>query len=288
MKKILFLSLFTGLSLAQFAQTTSTNPPAVTENRPPCSCYPGEYYTNVQNAAASDDQCVGAVLELRPDCQNDSCFYTRYFYAHNFGFVIPLSASITGITVNVERSAGIAGIVADSVVRMVPMNWAVVGNNYALPNVYGTTDSTVTYGSSTDLWGYPFTVNEVSSPDFGIAIIIKNNSTTLSPTACIDFMQMTIDYSLATGENFTQTSSPYGFSILQDANSLLISMGSIIPSEQTTVSITDISGKLILEHKVGSGAASVELSTDQLSSGIYVVRLGDSNYSESRKIRIAK
>lgn len=284
MKYTLFIGIQV-VSMALFSQTTGPNSPTVTENRPPCSCYPGEYYTNIQYANASDDQCVSAVLELRPDCQNDSCFYTRYFYAHGFGFTVPLSATLNGVTVQIERSADIPGIAADSVLRMVPMNWAVVGNNYALPQTFSLADSVVTYGGATDLWGYPLTVNEVNSPDFGFAYIVKNNSGIISPTICIDHMQVTVDYTLTTGEIGQQISSPYGMTIHHDpVNGSLVVRG---PEDQTgLLRIRDLSGKLVVNNEWK--ANEHRISTTGLRPGIYVVSMENDQKILTQKVSIGR
>lgn len=284
MKHILFIGISL-LSLSLCAQTTGPNSPAVTENRPPCSCYPGEYYSNIQYANASDDQCVNAVLELRPDCQNDSCFYTRYFYAHGFGFTVPLSAVINGITIQIERSADLPGIVADSVIRMVPMNWAVVGNNYAVPNTFGNTDSVVTYGGLADLWGYPFTVNEINSPDFGVAYIVKNNSTLLSPTLCIDHLQITVDYTLTTGEHLQQISSPEGITVTYDpGNGSLLIHSSV--NEPGSLRIRDMAGRLISSEEMKEG--KLMISTAGFRPGTYLVALESKGKTFTQKVIIGR
>ncbi|MCC7301752.1 MAG: T9SS type A sorting domain-containing protein [Bacteroidia bacterium] len=285
--KVIFTSFFLLGMAPTFGQTVGPAAPTITENRPPCSCYPGEYYATIQNANASDDQCVNAVLELRPDCQNDSCFYTRYFYAHGFGFSIPLNALITGITVEVERSADIPGIASDSVMRLVPMNWAVVGNNYAVPNVFGSTDSVVTYGGATDLWGYPFTVNEVNSPDFGLAYIIKNNSSALSPTICIDHIQLRVDYTLTTGECCTQYASPFGFSVAVTPDKIQVNSGSLVPGTSLKVSLMSTGGSKVWSSG-WKGNGSLEIFSGGMPAGTYLVVIEGAERPYVQKIVLSR
>ena len=78
--------------------------------------------TNPSNAAISDNVYVTSVLLITQ--------ISNYLKATNFGFTIPLDATITGITVNIERSSNTLSGTVDSSLRLVK-GGVISGNNKA-------------------------------------------------------------------------------------------------------------------------------------------------------------
>jgi hypothetical protein len=70
-----------------------------------------------------------------------------------------------------------------------------IGTDHATAGTYGTTDATVTYGSSTDLWGTTWTPAEVNSSNFGLRLKVQNANAS-SRTASVDYMELTVYYSI--------------------------------------------------------------------------------------------
>ncbi len=134
-----------------------------------------------QDADASDDVVASAAPNGSP---------TQYLKATAFGFSIPSPAQITGIEVHVERRSAL-GTVVDSAIRIV--KGGVVGaTDRSLGGFWPTSDATVTYGSSADLWGETWTAADINAAGFGAAI----SATDGFDTAGVDHISITVHYAL--------------------------------------------------------------------------------------------
>jgi hypothetical protein len=125
----------------------------------------------------------------------------------NFGFTIPVGAVINGIELEIKRYASISTGTRngrDNVVRLVK-NGTPTGTNYAIAGTYGISPSTITYGSSTDLWGTTWTAADINNTNFGAVF-----SVTIDPSATVyvDFFRITVYYtSLPTITTFSPSSA---------------------------------------------------------------------------------
>jgi hypothetical protein len=102
--------------------------------------------------------------------------YADYLTIQNFGFSIPLSATICEIHVEVERSAtglGLGGsMVKDQSVRLLK-NGSLYGTDLANPAItWPASDGTVTYGSGAlaGTWGGTWLPADTNNGNFGVAI----------------------------------------------------------------------------------------------------------------------
>lgn len=122
---------------------------------------------------------------------------THYLKVTGFGFSIPSLATITGIRVEVEKSAWDISILAwvrDNDIRLVKSG-SVVGSNKATGSNWTETDGYHIYGDTTDTWGTTWTPAEINSSDFGIAFSARiNGLISLIPTARIDHIRITVFY----------------------------------------------------------------------------------------------
>lgn len=115
---------------------------------------------------------------------------THYLKATSFGFTIPTPAQILGIEVLVERKS-VAGGIVDSRARIV--KGGVVGTaERALPGNWPLTDTTVTYGSPSDLWGDTWTPADINSAGFGFALSVNDGV----DTAAVDHISIRVTYTL--------------------------------------------------------------------------------------------
>lgn len=138
--------------------------------------------SNPTNAQLSDDSYVTAVLALGQTSQ--------YLKATGFNFTIPLDATITGITVEVERSSTALSALSDSSVRLVN-GGTVSGDNKAAGGTWPTVDTYQSYGSSTDLWGLTLTPADVNASNFGV---VFSAAAALAATLQIDHVRLTVHY----------------------------------------------------------------------------------------------
>lgn len=138
--------------------------------------------TSPSNAQLSDNVYASAGLLLGQ--------ISNYLKVTNFNFSVPTDATITGITVNVERNATSLSAVSDSSVRMVK-NDVISGDDRASASTWTTSDVVASYGSSTDMWGLSWTSADINSSTFGCVI---NAAASLAATVNIDQVTITVDY----------------------------------------------------------------------------------------------
>ena len=150
----------------------------------------GTAWASPGNILASDD--------LRASIVTDQTITSDYLVASNFsGFSdLPPNIHIDGIVVSVERSVrafGI-GIPIDKSIRLFlsgsPIGDDIVTSFFSWTN---TTDSIITYGSSTNLWGYALTREIVTNSTFGFGISVTGSDEN-NKEARVDHIQMTVHY----------------------------------------------------------------------------------------------
>jgi Tfp pilus assembly protein PilX len=144
----------------------------------------GAGWTNSGNISANDN--VKASTTVLPASQSAD------LNATNFGFSIPATATVTGVTVRVERNAGASSAVSDHTVQLLK-NGVPVGNNKAVTGFWGTGDTYRTYGSSTDAWGAALTGPDVNSSTFGLRFRVQN-ALTSNLAANVDHVEITLSY----------------------------------------------------------------------------------------------
>ena len=116
--------------------------------------------------------------------------------ATNFGFNIPLNATISGIQVTIGRYAIISNAIRDNSVRLI-VGGAVIGANAANTTLFWpTTEAPANYGSTTYLWGLTLSPSQVNAINFGVALIAQNTTGTNNISARVDYIQISITYTL--------------------------------------------------------------------------------------------
>lgn len=111
-----------------------------------------------------------------------------------FGFTIPPTEEIEGITVQIERSRGsFLNHVADEVIQLTKNGTTVAGVNKADDSIWPTTDGLAVYGGPSDDWGITFTPAEINSANFGVVISISG----LGGTGRVDHVQITVHHRTA-------------------------------------------------------------------------------------------
>jgi len=139
-------------------------------------------------AIASDDSRAGCNEGNPPGA-------THYLKATNFGFAIPAGAQIDGIKVEAEIKHSSANAAYDNSIKLVKAGSYVGDNKARGSSVYWpTSDTYVTWGGETDLWGTTWSVDEINNSGFGVGI-----SGAFSPAnsyGAIDHIRITVYYTV--------------------------------------------------------------------------------------------
>lgn len=147
-------------------------------------------WSNVNNAGASDGSKASSSALIIGD-------KTNYLVIKGFGFNITSPATICGIEVEIEGSAsGLLQIVKDNSIRIIK-GGVIMGANKATASNWPGSDALETYGSNSDLWGTTWSVADINSSEFGVAISANLTSLSALPTAHIDAVKVTV-YSMST------------------------------------------------------------------------------------------
>lgn len=125
---------------------------------------------------------------------------SNYLKATNYGFNIPLSATIDGIEVKIDRKGeqNLGFGFRDDVLKLVK-GGVISGDDKSSSNTYPTTLSTKTYGANNDKWGLSWTPADINASNFGVALSTKSNLIISTLTASINSIQVIVHYTLTTG-----------------------------------------------------------------------------------------
>lgn len=146
-------------------------------------------WSNTGNASSSDGTYATAAL-----FDNTS----ELLVAKNFSWNLGSEAIIEGVTVRIEKSSSVNAKCADDYVTLINADGTAEGNNKAEAGQWSDTDTTSTYGGTTDTWGLTLSGLDVDDPDFGVGIAANGTSDgTFGPTAQIDYMEMQLTYHYA-------------------------------------------------------------------------------------------
>jgi len=103
----------------------------------------------------------------------------HYLKASQLVSRVPERARILGIKLYIERAqdspTGPAGGCVDLEVYIVKNGSIVTLENKALAGAWGTTETTVSYGGATDLWGTTWSANQINSAGFGFVLAVTAN-----------------------------------------------------------------------------------------------------------------
>lgn len=137
----------------------------------------------------------------------DSPDISQLLVASNFGFQIPASATINGITVEIERRDQAIGAASDNRVQLAKgTTFAdLVGNNKADTALdWPTAVAIKTYGANNDLWGASWSAADINSTTFAVMLSVQADAA--NTDIFVDYIRVTVDY--------TYTASAYESAVL--------------------------------------------------------------------------
>ncbi|MEW6470404.1 MAG: T9SS type A sorting domain-containing protein [Bacteroidota bacterium] len=290
MKKSFFLpALF--LSLAAYGQTAGPNDPSAAATVPSAACLgcPGEIWVNETDVFLQDNNQAKVNLQQNGFCFQSTCYMSRYLYASGFGFSIPGTATIDGISVDIYREPGTANSTADSTIKLVK-NSVPTGQNKAMPGVWSLAPAYYSYGSASDLWGTAWTPADINDPGFGLYMKVYNTDANNVVTPTVDHIRITVTYSTPTGIQIDQSSSQ-AFCAYTDGDNLLASFvvegtGGSVRLELFNAAGGCVASKILPAAQAGS--YSEQFACAELPQGIYFIRLITEGQALTRKVTLMR
>ena len=138
-----------------------------------------------QNATAED----GSTALVRLVFGTPSSFLA----ATGFGFALPATAQVNGITLGVTRAARDPDTIYDHAVRLIK-GGLIRSVDRARADSWDPAYSAVEYGGPTDLWGESWTAADVNDPTFGAALQTHYTFFSGNNDAGVDSISITVDY----------------------------------------------------------------------------------------------
>ena len=182
------------LCLNGFGQTAGPNYAGTTGNIDTG----GAEWTNTDNIKTDDTNVSSAAVAKNKD--------SDYLVGTNFGFSIPSTATIVGIAVEIDRYAADIGM-QDIALYLTKSGNTVIGNNLANTGVnWSTSAASVSYGSSSNLWGTTWTAAEINSTNFGLMLSLDNTSSS-TMSASVNYIRITVSYTCDAPTSVTATAS---------------------------------------------------------------------------------
>ena len=148
----------------------------------------GQIWASPGNITASDDSYAVATLTKTNTT-------TQNLDATNFGFALPAGATIDGIEVRIERSAG--NTCKDLLVQLIKGGTAQGDDKADTGTNWPSTDTNADYGGSTDLWGISLSESDIEASDFGVTVRAQHVSGVL--VADVDAIWINVHYTEAGG-----------------------------------------------------------------------------------------
>ncbi len=265
MKKItLYLSFALGLTTASFAQTSGPYAPTIYS-----TLGTGASWANLGGVAIVDNNPAYVDLAQYPTCNNFMCYRSNVASFSGFGFTVPLTATITGVQLDIlQRVNSPGGGIHDSVLTLA-INGLAIGNNKATSLNWFDTPQTQIYGGPTDTWGNTLSVNDVNNSGFGILYEITNTS--YDQAASVDFMSMTIHYQLGTSM-YAQSAGPWFVNL--NENSLIIKAQTAL-TQGSTLKVYNANGQLVYNQVYASAQHQIDenIQSSSWQAGIYLVHV---------------
>lgn len=129
--------------------------------------YSDDVWSNPNNITLNNSNSPASIYL---DCSDNAGGLSNYLLAKSFGFNLPSSTlSINGIQVTFTREETSGGQVYDNSIEIVK-GGVIGGTDHTAYAAWGYSYSQVSFGSSTDLWGLPWSYTDINSSGFGAAL----------------------------------------------------------------------------------------------------------------------
>ncbi len=269
---ILLTFLLATALLPAAAQFQGTNEGSVaTYSAAGCLSCPGSEWNNPAEALTFNYIYSEAHLEAAGACFQTACYYSRGLMLSDFGFTIPVNATITSIRVHVTRNSSVTNAIRDTIRIMVG------GQPTGLPLTTGYfwpfSNSTVTIGDSVQALGLALTPAMVNDPDFGVWLQAVNHDS-VPAQARVDMIRLSLYYTVPTAVCCgAEPQVPIQVYYLAQAHALQIDTSHEVEKRQLLV-VSDSRGDKVFESDVRTGP-HMQVQLPPLAAGIYFYTLYD-------------
>lgn len=140
--------------------------------------------------------------------------YTEFAWACNFGFSLPSGAVINGVTVSYERKHSGGTAVINDEVSLIGDAGTIIGSLKSPSTNYSASDTIVTVGGPTDVWGASLTEAIVEHANFGVGISVKVVTAGTANKGLIDHVSVTVRYNEAGGGGSSPGTGPVAGTVI--------------------------------------------------------------------------
>lgn len=195
--------------------------------------------------------------------------------ATNFGFNIPSTATIDGITVKVEQVSGTNNRNRWHTVQLLKAG-AETGNNLSDSSAINSSKTIKTFGSSSNLWGATLSASDVNNTGFGVSFKIERYGG--ATTTSLFRATITVEYTESTAPTVTTQDCTDVTATSAIGNGNITATGGVAPTRRGFCYIAGTSGTPTISDSVvyDDGAYDTGAYTKGLSSltsgGKYRVR----------------
>lgn len=266
-----------------FAQTQGPNNPASATNT---SC-PFSYSSTVDylpalNISASDNTYATA---SHCDCCDQN---TRCLEATGFGFAIPVTATIDGILVSVEKRASTNSTVQDNGVRIIKAG-VTTGTDQMTSNNWPYVDTYVNYGGATNLWGTTWAPADINATNFGIAIASISYTcfgNGVPVVSSIDHIRITVYYTDITGAHTVTSQGEGAVTVFPNPGNGVfnVKMENVTGQmEDGEIKIYTILGELVF-HQLISKSSNLQIDLSSFAKGVYSLVFVSDTVTETKRV----
>ncbi len=144
-------------------------------------------WSDVNNIKVADGSYATVTLDQQ---------VSDFLVGKNFGFSIPVGATIDGIVFENKKKSDQTGSINDDSVFLTKDGTNTAGINHASATQWPASPAYESYGSSSDLWGATWTISEINSANFGIMVAAVENGVNVD-VAYADHFRITVHYTTA-------------------------------------------------------------------------------------------
>lgn len=161
----------------------------------PNMCGTGSDYNDGSGTAWSNPAYIQADDGNYATCAIIKQNFSHMLKAQNFGFSIPLDATVINVSFSYQRKAYAANNIKEKTVTMLDASGSAGTDVADTSTTWTLSDVIITKSGDGSYWGITLSSSLVNDADFGLQIKLQNVGTA-DTTALIDYVSCTVTYSL--------------------------------------------------------------------------------------------